>query len=450
MLLLKRSHEEMNTGEKDMHQRILTFNLKLMVVISASVLLSLIFTAATFPQTKPLTLNDCIKIALKQSPMVSASEYDKASASVARSAIEKSYLPQFSGSSHLIAAPTAGYDPAITNGGEFAAQLGLSYRLYEGGLKNVLLEKGDLSVQQQNTLSEITRGDLIYATSLAYWQAVKEKKELDILGRNVNALDDYLQLIKSLYAAGQANKTDILKTQVQLGNANVALQAKEASFNNSIISLARLVGVEPKTVDVDTTLSTAISYDSTFNAGGSIDLVSAKLQESSALLEADAIRTELKPRISIEADAGALTSLPNLQEGFSNVFGASLGINVSVPLFTFGSIADRATSAEYTAKSISERNKYLQQSLSAQFAQALNNVKLGERLLLELESNLKAAGENFLLSKAKYAGGQGSSLEVLDAIQLLNNLQLSIEETRNDILANAYTLKRLNFDGEIQ
>ncbi len=44
--------------------------------------------------------------------------------------------------------------------------------------------------------------------------------------------------------------------------------------------------------------------------------------------------------------------------------------------------------------------------------------------LIELRANLSIAEENLLLSKARYAGGSGLSIEVLDAIQAASNIKI--------------------------
>jgi outer membrane protein TolC len=60
------------------------------------------------------------------------------------------------------------------------------------------------------------------------------------------------------------------------------------------------------------------------------------------------------------------------------------------------------------------------------------------------------AEQNLLLSKARYAGGSGLSLEVLDAIQMVNQIKLAIEEARSQLAVSVFKLNRLNYCGAAQ
>jgi hypothetical protein len=58
-----------------------------------------------------------------------------------------------------------------------------------------------------------------------------------------------------------------------------------------------------------------------------------------------------------------------------------------------------------------------------------------------------AAEQNLLLSKARYAGGSGLSLEVLDAIQMVNQIKLVIEEALSQLAMSVFKLNRLDYSG---
>ncbi len=396
-------------------------------------------------QTNPLSLSDYLKAALKYNPLLGSAEQMKTSAKYSSEAVRKSYYPQIGVGSHLIVAP--GYDPAITNGGEFGAQISGSYLIYDGGARGYEIQKGGVGVEQGTLNQSRTKADIVYSVSTAFVAALKEKRELDVVEDGYSLLDNYLQLVKQLQASGQGSETDVLKTTVDLNNAAIDISARKVSFTNSLLALAQAAGLPSKEVtDVDTS-SVAISYDTTFHAEKSIDLQSQALLLKQADLEAEIASAKLKPIVSVGADAGALTSLPNIKPGLANVFGVSMGISVSLPVFTIGSLQDNYLAAEANSKSISLQNDYARNSLVHNFQATKNDIARARSEIDAFKKNLVVAQQNYLLSKAKYAVGSGLSIEVLSAVQMVNQIRLAIEEARAQMEMSVLKLNRLNYSG---
>lgn len=417
--------------------------------LTISSLLGLVFLSVggSVAQTKFFTLNDYLKVALKLNALITSSKLEVDAASYRSEAISEGYLPQIGINSQLYVAPSRGYDPTVTNGGQFGAQLGASYILYNGGLKSLQIGKGNLGILQGNINVKKLEADVLYNTSVAYVFAVKEKRELAVLEESVELLKNYLTLVTELHVGGQASQSDVLKTSVRLNNALIEEDAKKSSRQNALLVLSRESGVPASEVtDVDTSVA-VVKADSSFGAASNLDLAAAQLEKQNADLDAEIVRTQSKPSVSLAADAGALTSLPNLQQGLSNVFGASIGISFTMPVIDYGYYGNQFKAAQLKAQGISEQNDFLKKSLEAEFALSRNNYVQANKELKALTINLSTAQQDLVLSKAKYAGGGSSSIEVLDAIQSINDIEVSMEETKYTILVSAFKMRRLNYSG---
>jgi len=406
----------------------------------------LIFYISAKPQGDkyPFTLSDFLQSALKHNQMVLSATNQQSSAAFSSLSVRESYLPQLNIGSHLIIAPSKGYDPAITNGGEFGAQIGGSYLVYDGGSKQLSIRKAEVGVEQSKALLTTTVSDVFYVVSTAFVEAEKQERELVVLQNNYNMLDEYLKLVKALHVSGQASESDILKTMVRVNNARISLETQMASLKNALVNLAVYSGLPTDRVkEVDTSF-TIEPTDTVFLPDRNPEIQAGNLQLYSASLQVALAKAQMKPTISIGADAGALSSLPNLQQGLTNVFGASAGIYVSMPIITLGAIEDRVKSEEAITRSIEAQNQFLVKNLAKEFEIARRGYFRSIDKLKALRQNLDVALENLSLSKARFAGGSGSSLEVLDAIQLVNDVQMSIEETRADLQLSLIAMKRLN------
>jgi outer membrane protein TolC len=67
--------------------------------------------------------------------------------------------------------------------------------------------------------------------------------------------------------------------------------------------------------------------------------------------------------------------------------------------------------------------------VTTEYRKILLQLSKAEERLLSLRSSMKAAEENFELTKSKYAGGGALSLEVLSAQQLLTDVKLEELQT---------------------
>ncbi|MCL4538864.1 MAG: TolC family protein [Bacteroidetes bacterium] len=414
--------------------------------------LTVFFASAVFAitsignaQTRPVSLSDYLEAALKSNPLVGSAALAKESARYHSESITKGYYPQIGVGSHLIVAP--GYDPAITNGGEFGAQISGSYTIYDGGARSLEIRRGGIGVEQGTVNQSRVRADIIYSVSTAYIDAVREERELDVVEQEYRSLSDYLRLVNQLHASGQGSETDVLRTTVDLNNAQIEINSRKISYKNSLVVLAQASGLPTSEVTEVDSVMPSLSYYTTFVPARNVDLMSEHLMLKQAELDAQIAESKLRPTVSIGADAGALTSLPNLQPGLANVFGASVGISVSVPVFTLGSLHDSYSAAEATAKSVALQNEYSRSVLERQFELTLNEIAGVDAQIAALGDNLVVAEKNMLLSKAQYAGGIGISLDVLNAIQMVNRIRLALEEARASRELGVLKLNRINYSG---
>ena len=415
-------------------------------VISGFVAVVVIASAAQLcAQTTPHSLPDYLRAALKENPLVRSAEATQESAQYYSHSVRESFYPQVAVGSHVIAAP--GYDQAITNGGELAAQISGSYMLYDGGVKSLETQSGDVGVEQSNLNRTRTIADIVYAVSISYVSAVKQKRELGVVTEEYNALNEYLQLIKQLHASGQGSETDLLKTTVDLNNAGIDIATRRTSYANALIALAQASGLPSSEVtDVDTS-TVPLEYDTTFSGAKNVDIEGQRLALQQAKLQAGIVASRMRPVVSLGADAGMFTSLPNLRNGLANVFGASVGVSVSLPIFTIGSLEDSYKASEAAAKSLFLQNQYNESSIERQFEATLNDISSADSQITAQHGNLVVARQNMIISKARYAGGSGLSLEVLNAIQMVNQIELSIEEARAARELGVLKLNRLNYTG---
>jgi outer membrane protein TolC len=356
-------------------------------------------------------------------------------------------LPQIKLGASSIYAPSSGsfgYDPAISNGGQVAGQVIVQQSLYDGGIRGLKFDQVSIDIDRLAKEKRIAERDLVFSVKQAFIETLRSEKDIVLQEESVRQLRDYLDIVHRLSKVGSAAYTDVLKTELQLSNAQLSYQKAAEEFAVAKYTLAELIGTP-----LDTTFNIVGSLDDTTNTETDSSLLNANpdsllnLEMSAAtltvkrsLLDVELMKHENYPTVLFVGDAGLLTSGDNLRlprDERANMFGFSLGVALEIPLVNWGATDLRVQQKQLDADNLRLQSELLQRSIATESRKTqLQIMKQRERLHV-IQNNIKSAEDNFLLTKSKYAGGGTLSLEVLSAQQLLTDIKLSELQTLADM-----------------
>ena len=395
------------------------------------------------PAQQQLTLQRCVELAKAFSLKSRASEMAIQASSLAHDELMKTRLPQFKVNSEVSYAPTSGtfgYDPAITDGGQVGGRVSVEQSLYDGGVRN--LKSGQLSLEHSTLTKakELEERDLRFTIEQYFIEGLQSQRAIELQRESARQLKEYLDLVERLSKGGAASYTDVLKTQMQLQSAERSIQKAHESLASAKYFLAELMGGS-----IDTSFTLAGSLGSLLpdrRADGAalgiaqnLDIALAELNVNKSTFETELARSERLPVISAIADAGVLTSFDNLRLASperAGVYGYMVGITLEVPLFTWGATDLRVQQRELATQALTLQMEGVKRSVMTEYRRTQLQMSKSEERVRSIRTSLKAAEENFALTKAKYAAGGVLSLEVLSAQQLLTDLKLEELETVAD------------------
>ncbi len=427
-----------------------------MNIRSAAILIAIAICSTASAQTS-LTLERCLALAQKNSPTLHAAEGAVRSSELARTEVTTMGLPQVrvvTGGIYAPVPPRFGYDPAISNGGQVAGQIAVQQSLYDGGMRSLRLDQLSYDTESLRKERKRTERDLVFTVRETFIGALRAQREVQLQSESVDQLDDYRGIVQRLYNGGNASYTDLLKTEVQLSTANIALQKAHVSLTTARYSLSELTGMPiDSSTSFSGTLDSLVSEvsDTTMemSAAGfveNLDLGIAGLEIQRSLIDIELAKRERLPVVSLFGDAGYLSSIENLRlpgdERLSG-FGYSVGVDIEFPILNWGATGLRIEQREIGAAILQFHSELLRRSLSTEFQKTrLQLIKAKERLRA-IRVNLTKTEENFLLTKSKYAGGASLSFEVLTAQQLLTETKLNELQTLSDIQFLSAKLEQL-------
>jgi outer membrane protein len=395
--------------------------------------------AAAQTHSDSLTIQQAINIALKNNLniQVAGDEIKKSEYSLNEN--KAGLLPSVSGKAHYIYAPENAYDPAVTNGGEYGLQVSADYTLYNGGLNHLAVDKANTGVSLSELNLEKAKSDLIFDVRSVYYAINNSEREVEYRNEALSSLTDYYKYLKESEAGGNATHSDVLKTEVNLNNARIDLKESELNLEKvkkelfSILFLPFDSGFKYiSSAVIDSTMPRTESTD---------DFPEVKIAEMESLVnhfDIQSAQAEKLPVIQLSSDAGVLGVKP---ENYKNDLGYSASVDLSVPLFSWGKLNARIQQATVAYEQSKLRTELVRKNLTIMQDSLITEFKLARQKMEAYRDNIKTAEDNFYYSKALYIGGSGSTLEVLDAYNLLNEIKtnynnsvLSLQLTRAELL----------------
>jgi len=407
-------------------------------------------------QTDTLTVDRAIEIARRHNLQLRIAENDLQSAKLSQEELSKTKLPQFEFEGTAIYAPSSGhsgYDPAITNGGQFSGQIVARQSLYDGGIRGIRANQFGIDIDLKSTEFRMAERDLRYSVKQIFIEVLRSDGERRLESESIAQLSDYLEKVKQLTGGGTASYTDVLKTKVQLSNEQIAYERSLVSHALAKYALAELLGgaIDTGFVAVGSLADSAgTAVDSMLRAVSdsltNIELTAAALSIQRSQLDVELTQQELAPTVSLIGDAGLLTSIDNLQLPYdqrAGLLGYSVGILFEIPFFNWGATSLRIQEKEKAVSDLHFQSELLRRSMVSETKQIrLQMLKLRERLH-SLQENERSAEENFLLTKSKFTAGGTLSIEVLSAQQMLTDARLAELQTNADIQLLSARLEQL-------
>ncbi len=409
---------------------------------AAILLLTIIFCNSALISQHIYTLQECIAIARTNSTERMIAERSSRSAQLEYDKIRYSSYPEVKFEGKALYAPNTdhfGYDPAITDGGQYSAQIGIQELLFDGGARSSKTGQAKLGIDRTEAEQRRSDRDLQYDVTLAFFDVLQAMADTGLQAGRVGDLAGYLDLVTRLFHGGGVSYTDVLKTRVNVNNSVVDLLKARVGLAEARITLANAMGNPSDTLfeitgaldSMDGSAGDSLLASVLADSALTIDLRIAEYEMKQALLDVDVARSERLPLISLTGDAGLLTSGDNLRlpsDERIHTLGYSIGISVENLLFNWGTPGLRIQQQELASES--SRLNYLRQkrTLVAE-AKRLKNAFAGAiGQLRTIRQATRIAEDNYALTKAQYAGGSTTALEVLSAEQLLaDNRQAELQ-----------------------
>ena len=432
---------------------------RLFVTTFCLFLLSIIYASTTDTKKIQITLKRCIEIALENDFSLKEAHKDVVVAAAQLKRAKSSLYPNFSASTtysrrypppevHL----PGGYSVQLLEENQHDLTFSLNYLLYDGGGVKSLKSQAMAQLEVYKTSEEKIRQDVIYRTSIAYFNALKNKNFVLVAEEALKLSEEQLKIAKERYNAGTVALADVLKAKSQLADAEVNLIKAKNIFDVSLTGLNDAMGVP-----LDTKLELNEEYP--------FKTCNITMEESLK----NALENRLEINImkkSLEAGNYAIKFAKSLwypqiffnldYTGWSNSLLAQDNTVVATVGARFNIFDGMQTSAKV------EEAKALQEKLAIQMEEIKKKIKLdvtkafldfqsAYEKVFKVEENLNFAKESYRTAQTSYKEGITPFIDVNAAQVMLTNTEVNkVQAIFDYYIAKIELLRAMGLLGKVE
>ncbi len=402
------------------------------------IIISLLSIAALCPQSKKLTLEECLQIGLKNSRELKISE------SVLRSSDEKvteftsQMLPKLSLSAgytymNLNHPTELGFGPVpikvMNPFYAYGMQLSIQQPIFTGfqlSSSRSVAKNTYEAVSFEHQININYKALEIYS---AYWNLFKAKKQVELTQEYLTSLNDNLKQTKNFLDNGLATMNDYLKIKVQVSNTEVVLIDMKNNFEVARASLNKSLGIP---LDDKTEIET--SFTPVRN-----DLLNYQDLLSNALSNRDELKS-LNYKIKAGEDKVTVANsgwwpklyasgnffLYNVNAKTFSIENERMqlwfaGLSLSWDLWNWGYNSSKSSQAEEEVLQNRESVKLLKDKIELEVYNAYLKLKSEKQKIDVGKLAVESAEENLRLTQDKYDYNVATSNDLIDAeVELLD------------------------------
>lgn len=413
----------------------------------------MVAVAAVGAWSQTLTVDECVAMALGANNAVKASEFQTRQAREMVKSLKANFLPDISASATGIYSNARGsynieggnlpvltidgagnptpvgtfaYFPGIgldyKVGPVFSAGIELTQPIYMGGKIRGSVALASHKADMADAALDVTREDVITATTTAYADVVKAQQMLKVAESYRQVVEELQANVRSAINHGVRHNNDGLKVAVRLNEADLNILRARNGIRLAKMNLCRLTG-QSLVSDIEVVeqfpsveMPSAIEDDAAVFSRP--EWRALQSNSSSLKSEIDIARSELLPQVGVKAGYAYNYGFELNHTRMFDGGAFAVMLNVSVPLYHFGGRSAKVNAARenYRRSQADIRDKEM--LLQLDMHKSYSDLEEAEASLHLSDTAVEQAAENMRLSRIMFDNGMETLSDYLEA-QLL-------------------------------
>jgi len=434
---------------------------------TAVLLLSVSLIGSAFGQAaRPLTLEECVAIALQNNSVLRNAERRKQIAGTNVMSARSSVLPTVEtslsssrfrqGDRTLEGDVPVGFDPVtreaiyerrtLTQPGYssnfHSAQLTISQLLFDFGASWNRIRQANASERSSADLYEASKQNTVLLVYQRYFGYLKELQLLPVYEDAVKSSDEQLKRTESMYEIGSVAQGDVFRARTALGNDRINLITQQNQVKNARallnVAMGRPADAELRIVDIEAEPDThkyAMNEVLRVAVEKNPELQSYVDAMRSAELGRKVAKAAYLPSFFVSASYRRNHNEFNrVYSDFGKNWNGSIGISMRLNLFN--GFADQANVERETLNYRIAEEEHIDRlrNLRLEVEQALLSLQAWKEITEINQDNLVSAQEDLRLAQERYRVGAGTLLDIINAQVNVTRAKSTLVRAKYDMM----------------
>ena len=310
------------------------------------------------------------------------------------------------------------------------------------------IKQADATVAQATATLENERQNLTIRVAESYFNFLKAQESLDFSNAEKAATSKQLEQVKAFFNNGHAAITDVQETQARYDLANAEVVDAKQQFDLARESLKVLTGKNYKRIaalrqNAPLTALKPNNVESWINLAqkSNKNLQAAQKAMEAANIEVEKQRAAKKPVVELVASHSG-----NYRRDYYNTnsdqYDTSIGVQLSVPLYTSGLTSSRVRAARFSYKQARQQYEFTKRQVTEQINNAFLTVQSTSSRIRARHQAVKSAQIALDASKKGFKYGTRTSVDVLTSLRETFSSKRDYENARYDHLLSKLQLKQ--------
>ena len=413
--------------------------------------------------TRPLSLADCLNVALAQNPTILKAQNDLEAQYGVVVQTRAIALPQLTANGQYKDTDRnaiENFPGTHTPNQNWNAGFTLTQSIYQGGKLIAAIKAARVTKEQALAQYQSTLADTLLSVRLAYYDILLAAEQITVNEASVKLLQKELDDQQQRYDAGTVPHFNVLRARVSVANARPALIRAQNNYRIAKNNLANLLGYNlPRDIWENIPLNLTDSLDAEpfqINLPEALEQALDQRPELVALRKTEALQklnitdasSGYKPNLSLFAgynwlnrqfdDTGTTPALNQYLDGWNA--GAMVTWNIFDGLLTHGKVLQAKSLYEKSRTAVDEEVRTIELEVRTAFSDFLE----AQEVLESQKTVLEEAEESLREANARADAGTGTQLDVLDAENQLTQARSTQVQALHD-----YDAARARFERAI-
>lgn len=445
-------------------------------IVAIAIAFAFVPPLAARAQKTPLSLDEAVAAGLEASPALHASRMRAESSTARARELAAGRLPSLkigAGYSRLSEVPPfevtvpGSPEPFVVSESYFNnwnLRLSVQQPLFTGFRLEAGTESARMFEKSAGLDLEKDRAEIVFAVKRAYWGLARARELEGVVGEMIRQVQEHLRDVRAFFDQGLLTRNEVLRTELQLSNAELmAIDARNA-VEMARTSLAVLIGL-PAEADLELTTPAESVASRLPDVGSAVadpaaatslletalatrpEIKSAEFRLKASEAGLKAARSGWYPQVFLAGNFYYLRPHPRIMPARDEFRGTwDLGVTVSFDLWNWGQTRSQTEQAKAQVAQARDARALLED-------QAVLEVTQSRLALAQARDKIKVAGEavgqaeeNLRIVRERFRHGVALNSDVMDAEVLLLQARVARTQAAIDLaLAQASLEKALGY-----